>query len=183
VKPVAAGREERVGQPAKPAKAAREERPPQVAAVKEKQLPMALPTRRERPTPSAPAAPAPKEAAATANDRPPAAAKSDGEEQVASRTGGEAPAQPAATPAEERFVPVLFTHKDHATVEQAMADLKKQYPSLLIGRKGEIQPLNLGEKGIWHRLVFLPAGPRPEAARLCDQLLARGYDRCWVKAY
>ena len=83
----------------------------------------------------------------------------------------------------EQFVPVLFTHKDHTTVEKTLADLQQQYPKLLMDRKGEIQPVDLGKKGVWHRLVFLPAGPRPEATKLCDQLMAEGYDRCWVKAY
>jgi hypothetical protein len=203
-KPVAAGREERVAPPAKPAKAAREERLPQVAAAKDKQLPMALPARREARLPPAAPAPAAKETASAAADQRGAAAQPGGNEaagtqageagekpaaekpagekqQVASHTAADAPAQPPA--GEEKFVPVLFTHKDYATVMQAMADLKQQYPGLLIGRKGEIQPLDLGKKGIWHRLVFLPAGSRPEATRLCDQLLAQGYDRCWVKNY
>jgi hypothetical protein len=85
--------------------------------------------------------------------------------------------------AEEQFVPVVFTHKDYARVMQAMTDLKQQYPNLLVGRKAEVQPVDLGKKGIWHRLIFLPAGPRPQATKLCDQLAAEGYDRCWVKAY
>ena len=62
----------------------------------------------------------------------------------------EADAEPVAPPpaTEERFVPVVFTHKDHATVLRALSDLKKQYPNLLIGLEGEIQPLDLGKKGI-----------------------------------
>jgi hypothetical protein len=98
---------------------------------------------------------------------------------AADQTLAAAPAEPA----EEQFVPVVFTHKDYDTVMQALTDLKQQYPKILIGRKGEVQPVDLGKKGVWHRLVFLPAGPRPQAARLCDQLAAEGYDRCWVKAY
>jgi hypothetical protein len=93
--------------------------------------------------------------------------------------------EPAALPAKatsEEFVPVVFTHQDHATVMRALADLQRQYPTLLNNRKGEVQPVDLGRKGIWHRLVFLPAGTRQQATRLCDQLMAEGYDRCWVKA-
>jgi hypothetical protein len=83
----------------------------------------------------------------------------------------------------ERFVPVVFTHKDHATASRALTDLQQQHPKLLIHRQGEIQPVDLGKKGIWYRLVFLPAGPRLEATKLCDRLMAEGYDRCWVKPY
>jgi hypothetical protein len=100
---------------------------------------------------------------------------------AASKADAEPVAPPPAT--EERFVPVVFTHKNHATVLRALSDLKKQYPNLLIGLEGEIQPIDLGKKGIWHRLVFLPPGPRPQATKVCDQLAAKGYDRCWVKAY
>jgi len=94
--------------------------------------------------------------------------------------GAELP--PAAVP-DEQFVPVVFTHKDQATVTRALADLKRQYPKLMIGREGEVRPVDLGKKGIWHRLVLLPASPRPQATRLCDQLMMEGYDRCWVTAY
>jgi hypothetical protein len=93
------------------------------------------------------------------------------------------PATPPAGDAEEQFVPVVFTHKDYDTVVQALLDLKQRFPNVMIGRKGEVQPVDLGKKGIWHRLVVLPAATRPEASRLCDQLMAEGYDRCWVKAY
>jgi hypothetical protein len=41
----------------------------------------------------------------------------------------------------------------------------------------------MGKKGIWHRLVFLPAGPRPQASKVCDQLATQGYDRCYVREY
>jgi hypothetical protein len=101
---------------------------------------------------------------------------------VAPVAAAERPAPPPAA-GEERFVPVVFTHKDYDTVLQALSDLKQRFPNLLIGRRGEVQPVDLGRKGTWHRLVLLPAGTRPEATRLCDQMMAQGYDRCWVKAY
>jgi hypothetical protein len=104
---------------------------------------------------------------------------------AAGRAGRVAAVQPGekAGALPEQFVPVVFTHKDQATVLKTLTDLQQQYPKLLMDRKGEIQPVDLGKKGVWHRLVFLPAGPRPEATKLCDQLMAEGYDRCWVKAY
>jgi hypothetical protein len=92
------------------------------------------------------------------------------------------PDKPAAA-APEQFVPVVFTHREHATVLKTLTDLQQQYPKLLMDRKSEIQPVDLGKKGVWHRLLFLPAASRPEATKLCDQLMAEGYDRCWVKAY
>ena len=63
------------------------------------------------------------------------------------------------------------------------ADLQQRYPAVLGRRKAEAQPIEIADKGIWHRLVVLPAGSRQSASGLCDQLQAAGYDRCWVKAY
>jgi hypothetical protein len=100
---------------------------------------------------------------------------------VAPAASEEAVAPPPA--GEERFVPVVFTHKDHATVMRALTDLKQQFPSVLIGLEGEVQPVDMGKKGIWHRLVLLPAGPRPQASKVCDHLASQGYDRCYVREY
>jgi hypothetical protein len=90
---------------------------------------------------------------------------------------------PAAGPRPEQFVPVLFTHRDKSTVLQTLNELQQQYPKLLSDREGEVLSVNMGKKGTWHRLVFLPAASRPEATKLCDQLMAEGYDRCWVKVH
>jgi hypothetical protein len=80
-------------------------------------------------------------------------------------------------------VPVVFTHKDQATAAQAFADLQQQYPTLLKRRQSQVQPVEIDNKGTWHRLVVLPAGSRQQAGALCTQLTAAGYDHCWVKAY
>jgi hypothetical protein len=135
---------------------------PRKLAEKADEAPVIAPRKQADKAEEAPVVPPPKHVAATKPD-------------------ADTAAPPA--PAEERFVPVVFTHKDHATVLRALADLKQQFPSVLIGLEGEVQPVDLGTKGVWHRLVFLPAGPRPQATRICDQLAAKGYDRCWVKAY
>jgi hypothetical protein len=93
-------------------------------------------------------------------------------------------AKPApARPRQEQFVPVLFTHRDKSTVLQTMNELQQQYPKLLMDREGQVLSVKMGKKGVWHRLAFLPAASRPEATKLCDQLMAEGYDRCWVKFY
>jgi hypothetical protein len=90
---------------------------------------------------------------------------------------------PAAGPAEERFVPVVFTHRDGNLAVDTYRGLQRRYPRLLAHRRAEAQPADFGSKGIWHRLVVLPAGARSEALDLCDRLQTAGYDRCWVKVY
>jgi hypothetical protein len=112
---------------------------------------------------------------------PPAAKRDSAPKGPAVATAHDAAKPPPALP--EQFVPVVFTHREHATVLKTLTDLRQQYPELLMDRKAEIQPVDLGKKGVWHRLVLLPAGSRPEATKLCDRLMAEGYDRCWVKAY
>jgi hypothetical protein len=89
----------------------------------------------------------------------------------------------AVEPAPPRFVAVVFTHREPDSAIRAFAELQQRYPRLLARRKGEAQPVEIAEKGIWHRMVVLPAGPRQSADSLCDQLQAEGYDRCWVKPY
>jgi hypothetical protein len=100
------------------------------------------------------------------------------------------PATPVSNPAAtvlsngaERFVPVVFTHKDQRTAARAFADLKQLYPALLKHRQSEVLTVDIDNKGTWHRVVILPAGSRQEASEFCSRLGAAGYDRCWVKAY
>ena len=54
---------------------------------------------------------------------------------------------------------------------------------MLAKRKAEAQPIEIADKGTWHRLVVLPAGTRQSAFGVCDRLEQAGYDRCWVKVY
>jgi hypothetical protein len=82
-----------------------------------------------------------------------------------------------------QFVAVVFTHQDRDAALDAFAELRDRYPNLLARRQAEAQPVEIADKGVWHRLVVLPAGTRQNAAGLCDRLGAAGYDRCWVKAY
>ena len=89
----------------------------------------------------------------------------------------------AAIPGGSGFVPVVFTHRDGRVASRAFVELQQRYPNLLGQHRGEPQPVDLGSKGIWHRLVVLPAVSRSEATKLCDRLVSAGYDRCWVKAY
>ena len=94
-----------------------------------------------------------------------------------------APGPPTENAVPEQFVPVLFTHKDQATAARTFADLQREYPTVLRRRHSEVQSVDVNSNGTWHRLVVLPAGSRQQATHVCEQLMAAGYDRCWVKVY
>ena len=64
---------------------------------------------------------------------------------------------------------------------KAFADLQQKY-SILQGRTPSVQEANLGEKGIFHRLLVGPAGPQDQARALCTELKTAGYSGCWVMA-
>jgi hypothetical protein len=68
-------------------------------------------------------------------------------------------------------------------VAKTFAELRQQYPQVLGDKKVESQPVRVARKGVWHRLVVLPAGSREDAADLCGELMGVGYTRCWVKPY
>lgn len=89
----------------------------------------------------------------------------------------------AAAPEPPRFVAVVFTHQDRDAALEAFTDLRQRYPHVLAKRKAEAQPIEIADKGTWHRLVVLPAGTRQSAFGVCDRLEQAGYDRCWVKVY
>jgi cell division septation protein DedD len=47
-----------------------------------------------------------------------------------------------------------------------------------------VKEANLGEKGIYHRLLVGPPGSREAANQICGQLKSAGYtESCWVTAY
>lgn len=90
---------------------------------------------------------------------------------------------PAAAPRVDQFVAVVFTHQQRAAALLVFGELQEKYAKQLGRRQGEAQPVDLGKKGVWHRLVVLPAGSRKQASALCSELAAAGYDKCWVKVY
>jgi hypothetical protein len=112
-----------------------------------------------------------------------APARDSAKDQKVAASADTVAAAPTVKAAGERFVSVVFTHRDATTASRAFVDLQQQYPKLLGRRHGEPQPVDVGDKGIWHRLIVLPPGSRHQATNLCDQLLTAGYERCWVKAY
>ena len=114
----------------------------------------------------------------------------DGRQSSVSATAAQPPVTPHSAPSSpilrndaERYVPVVFTHKDRGTALRAFAELQRRYPNLLAHRQSELQLLDTGKNGFWYRLVVLPTASHQEASETCGRLGVAGYDRCWVKAY
>jgi hypothetical protein len=77
------------------------------------------------------------------------------------------------------YVAVLASQRSSTEALARFADLQQKY-SALQGRTPLVQEANLGEKGIYYRLV-VPAGPKDQASALCTQLKASGHSDCWIK--
>jgi hypothetical protein len=63
------------------------------------------------------------------------------------------------------------------------ADMQQQYGTVLQNKTPDVREANLGQKGIYHRLLVGPPGSRAQASALCSELKTAGYKDCWVTAY
>ena len=78
------------------------------------------------------------------------------------------------------YVAVLASQRSSTDALAKFADLQQKF-SALQGRTPAVQEANLGEKGIYYRLV-VPAGPKEQASALCSELKASGHSDCWIKS-
>ncbi len=95
---------------------------------------------------------------------------------------------PAAAPATTStgtsgYVAVLSSRKSHMDALKTFADMQQKYSSVLQGRTPDVRETNLGDKGVWFRVVVGPPGSRESANGVCNQLKTAGYVGCWVMTY
>ncbi len=157
--------------------------PPQARAMPIEEPAPAAPPRRvasapaataiEPPPAATPAPPPPRQAAPEPRRPPPV--------RQAARTPPPAPAAPAATTS--GYVAVLSSRRSHMDALKSFADIQQKHPSVLQGRAPDVREANLGEKGLWYRLVVGPPGSRDAANSVCGQLKSQGYVGCWIMAY
>jgi sporulation related protein len=96
----------------------------------------------------------------------------------------EASAAPAATASSGAgYVAVLSSQKTRMDALKIFANMQEKYGGVLSSKTPDVQEANLGEKGVWYRLVVGPPGSRDSAATLCTQLKTAGYTGCWVTSY
>jgi hypothetical protein len=132
--------------------------------------------------PPAAAAPAPAEPAADAAEVAAVAPPQKSEEPKKP-----AEAASAAASATNGYVVVLASvpasEQSRLAALKQFADMQQQYGTVLQNKTPDVQEANLGEKGVYHRLLVGPPGSRGQASALCSELKAAGYKDCWVMAY
>ena len=74
----------------------------------------------------------------------------------------------------------LAARQDADLARQELAEFQQRFPQLLGTLDGRLETVDLGAKGIWHRLQFGAFDSRQQARNLCDALLQQGLADCWV---
>ncbi|MFM9846812.1 MAG: SPOR domain-containing protein [Hyphomicrobiaceae bacterium] len=90
---------------------------------------------------------------------------------------------PSASSGGNGFVPVLSSQKSRMDALKAFADMQQKYTDVLQGRAPDVREVDLGQKGVWHRLMLGPPGSREAASSVCTQLKAHGFTGCWITTY
>lgn len=163
-----------VGGPIVPPQAAPSLPPPRAAAEPRT---ITLPPPREEPAVAAPAPKAPRVAVAP----PPPPPAPQAEAAPVPKKPLPRPTAPVAAPASggSGYVAVLASQRSQMDALRTFADLQQKY-GVLQGRTPDVREVNLGEKGIYHRLMVGPSGPKEQASALCNELKTAGYSGCWV---
>ena len=81
------------------------------------------------------------------------------------------------------YVAVLSSQKSRMDALKIFANMQEKYGDVLSSKTPDVQEANLGEKGVWYRLVVGPPGSRDSASGVCSQLKTAGYANCWVTTY
>jgi hypothetical protein len=125
---------------------------------------------------------APAKPAQTAAVQPPVAKKPALTPAAAPAAAPAAPVTSAGYVAVLASVPASSTSR--MTALKQFADMQQKYSSVLQNKMPDVKEANLGERGIYHRLLVGPPGSRDAANQICGQLKSAGYtESCWVTAY
>ncbi len=135
-----------------------------------------------------PAAPPKKQRAAVRDDHvaPQVASAATASEDSPSGLGSAVapPARrPITAPSSNGYVAVLASKKSRQEALNSFADLHSQYPDVLSGMTPDVREANLGDKGMWYRLIVGPPGSREAARTVCGKLKEKGMNDCWPVAY
>jgi cell division septation protein DedD len=123
--------------------------------------------------------------AARPNTREAALATSAQPAARAAAPGRGAELTPAAAPISSSGEPGMFVQiaarNDQAAAMAAFADLQQKYAGVLGNHSPSVRKVDLGEKGVWYRLLVGPMPSKPDADKLCEDLKAAGMKGCFSR--
>ena len=85
-----------------------------------------------------------------------------------------APSPPPAAPPAGAFYVQLASLPRRVDAERESELLAHRHPDLLAAWRPALRAVDLGAKGVWHRVLFGPIAGKAQAKALCAQLRARG---------
>jgi hypothetical protein len=146
------------------------------AGVKRARAPAAQPA--ETAAPSLASGPAPRAAAREAAPAP-AAAQPRANTRVAEVT----PTAPITQPGggEPGMFVQIAARNDQAAAMAAFADLQQKYAGVLGNHSPSVRKVDLGDKGVWYRLLVGPMPSKGDADKLCEDLKTAGMKGCFSR--
>jgi cell division septation protein DedD len=131
------------------------------------------------------AASAPKGVVAREAPAAPAQAAPARTQQLAAATPAQAPtpapAAAATTTGEAGMFVQIAARNDQAAAMAAFADLQQKYSNVLGNHSPSVRKVDLGEKGVWYRLLVGPMANKAEADKLCEDLKTAGMKGCFSR--
>jgi cell division protein FtsN len=95
-----------------------------------------------------------------------------------------APAAPIATASaggDSGMFVQIAARNDQAAAMAAFADLQQKYASVLGNHSPSVRKVDLGEKGVWYRLMVGPMPSKADADKLCEDLKTAGMKSCFSR--
>ena len=83
------------------------------------------------------------------------------------------PAEAAPKAPAGRYAVHLASYRDAAGAAQGWSELRARFPALLAGKQLTLEHVDLGERGVFQRLLAVPFATRAEAENLCSRLNAK----------
>jgi len=75
----------------------------------------------------------------------------------------------------------IAARNDEAAAKAAYADLQQKYAGVLGTHSPSVRKVDLGDKGVWYRLLVGPMPSKGEADKLCEDLKSAGMKGCFSR--
>ncbi len=79
------------------------------------------------------------------------------------------------------FFVQIAARNDQDAAMAAFASLQQKYASVIGNHSPSVRKVDLGEKGVWFRLLVGPIESKTEADQLCEQLKTAGMKGCFAR--